>query len=170
MTPVNQPQDEEESESEEEEEEESEEEEEEEDEEEEEEPTKRNILQDRKRNLKDFIKAVSTSSTSSRCILTDSYVTDSNGKPLGSRQNPINKAYKAWMKNVNASKYVCGHFQDRCNASCKLRGHPLHECRALKTHLAARLGRPQNGKNNVWKTDAGAFYYKGFFLKKNINL
>ena len=129
---------------------------------------KTRYLKDRKRNLNDFLKAVSTSSTSSRRILAGSYVTDSNGQPIGSRQNPINKAYKAWMKRIDPSKYVCGHFNDRCNVRCKSRGHPLDECSALKTHLAARLKRPQNGKNNVWKTDAGALYYKGLFLKKDI--
>jgi hypothetical protein len=127
---------------------------------------KERILKDRQRNLNDFMKAATTSSTSFRRILADSYITDSNGQPLGSRQNPINNAYKAWMKRILPSKYLCGHFNDRCNVRCKSRGHPLHECPALKTHLAARLGRPQNGKNNVWKTDAGALYYKGLFLKK----
>ena len=127
-------------------------------------------MKDRKHNLNDFIKAMSMRRLRRNDLLAGSYVTDAKGTPLGSRQKYVNDAYKTWAKTVDASKYDCGHFKTKCNSKCKSRGHPLHECPCLKAHLAAKLGRPLNGKNAIWKRSLtvppNILYYHGFFLKR----
>ena len=138
------------------------------------------FLKDRERCLNDFIKSVSTSSFASETdLLENSYVTDKNGTPVGSTQTYVNKAYNAWMKSIDETKYVAGSWvfvvdTKNCCKFCKTNGCQLSVCPRLKTHLSSKLGRQLNGKNDIWKTSAtkpkNVRFYKNLFLKKNLKL
>ena len=98
-----------------------------------------------------------------------SFVCNTTGKPIGTSPAEMNRAYKAWALTAKG-KYVGtgmdGHLKDRCSKQCCANGHRLNVCPALKTHLANKLGRKMTGKDKLWKSGDGFYYYKGAFLKK----
>ena len=98
-----------------------------------------------------------------------SFVCNTTGKPIGTSPAEMNRAYKAWASTAKG-KYVGtgmdGHLKDRCSKQCCANGHRLNVCPALKTHLANKLGRKMTGKDKLWKSGDGFYYYKGAFLKK----
>ena len=98
-----------------------------------------------------------------------SFVCNAAGNPIGTSPAEMNRAYKAWALTA-MGKYVGtgmdGHLKDRCSKQCCASGHRLNVCPALKTHLANKLGRKMTGKDKLWKSGDGFYYYKGAFLKK----